>query len=38
LPGEDEDAYRKMEKSNLEYFAPVGPVENRLVRELTFEE
>src|SRR6478736_90899 len=38
LLGEDENAYRQMEKSNLEHFAPVGPVENLLVRQITVEE
>ena len=35
LPGEDVDAFRDLQKSNLEYFAPVGPAENLLVYEMT---
>lgn len=35
LPGEDESAYREMEKMYLEYYAPVGPDQVMLVRELT---
>ena len=38
LPGEDEDAYREIVKSNLNYFAPVGPVENLLVSQITTEQ
>ena len=38
LPGEDEEAYREVVKSNLEYFAPVGPVENLLVSQITTEQ
>jgi len=37
LPGEDESAYRELEKSNLDYFAPIGPVENLLVHQITAE-
>ena len=33
LPGEDENAYREMEKSLQEFFDPVGPVEHMLVRQ-----
>ena len=38
LPAEDEDAYRELEKLNQEYFAPVGPVENLLVRQINIEQ
>jgi hypothetical protein len=38
LPGEDENARCQLVKSNLEHFAPVGPVENLLVRQITVEE
>jgi hypothetical protein len=38
LPGENAESYLKLEKSNLEYFAPVGPVEMFLVRQITREE
>ena len=38
LPGEDEDAYREIVKSNLKHFAPLGPVENLLVSQITSEQ
>lgn len=38
LPGEDEEAYQEIAKSNLEYFAPVGPVESVLVGQITTEQ
>jgi hypothetical protein len=38
LPGEDENVYREITKSNLSHFAPVGPVENMLVRQITAEQ
>jgi hypothetical protein len=37
LPGEDENAYREMEKSLQEFFKPVGPVEHMLVRQSAVE-
>jgi hypothetical protein len=38
LPGEDEGAYQALLKSNMSYFAPDGPVEHLLVRQITAEE
>jgi hypothetical protein len=37
LPGEDESAYREMEKALFQHFAPIGPVENMLVRQIVGE-
>jgi hypothetical protein len=38
LRGEDQRAFHAMEQENLDYFRPVGPVENLLVREITAEQ
>jgi hypothetical protein len=38
LPGEDAGAYREIERANLTHFAPVGPVEKTLVRQIITEE
>lgn len=38
LPGEDEHAYRELLRSYEEHFAPVGPVEAMLVREIATEQ
>jgi hypothetical protein len=38
LPGEDADAYHAIVKSNLNHFAPIGPVENVLVGQITAEQ
>jgi hypothetical protein len=38
LPGEDADAYHAIVKSNLNHFAPVGPVESFLVHQITTEQ
>jgi hypothetical protein len=38
LPGEDKQAYRELLRSYEEHFAPVGPVEAMLVREIATEQ
>ena len=37
LPGEDRAALREIEKANLDYFNPIGPVETLLVGQITAE-